>query len=379
MTPLAWGDVCAQRLHRHGLSAPLSSPAEVAAAICGAHAQVLSAAELSIGLRMDDATQDDVRAALWTERSLVKTFGPRGTVHLLPAHELPMWTGALSAIPATNRFPPGVRMTPAQTEQVVAAVGSALADVELTIDELSEAVIVATGSWAADLVMPAFQGMWPRWRQALHTAAHAGVLCFGANRGRKVTYTNPRRWLPGFAALPARTALSEVVRRYLHAYGPATSAHFARWFGAPPKWAADQFATLDLQPASLEGDACWLAPDDAVDGPVGPRRVRLLPYFDAYQVGSHPRPLVFPGVAAQRALVPSGQAGNYPVLIVDGIVRGVWQQRRTSRHVDVTVEPFGKLTARQRRELDDEVERIAAFVGRTADLRIGAVTAGPHA
>src|SRR2546430_11134802 len=30
--------------------------------------------------------------ALWQDRSLVKTFGPRGTVHLLPAADLPMWT-----------------------------------------------------------------------------------------------------------------------------------------------------------------------------------------------------------------------------------------------------------------------------------------------
>ena len=64
--------------------------------MCGAHAQVMSAAELSIGIRMADATRSDIRRSLWVERELVKTFGPRGTVHLLPARDLPMWTGALS-------------------------------------------------------------------------------------------------------------------------------------------------------------------------------------------------------------------------------------------------------------------------------------------
>ena len=48
----------------------------------------------------------------------------------------------------------------------------------------------------SDFSMPAFDGMWPRWRQALGTAAKRGALCFGPNRGRKVTYTSPRRWLP---------------------------------------------------------------------------------------------------------------------------------------------------------------------------------------
>ena len=41
-----------------------------------------------------------------------------------------------------------VRLTPEQTEQVVEAIAIALGDAELTIDELSEAVIDGTGPWA---------------------------------------------------------------------------------------------------------------------------------------------------------------------------------------------------------------------------------------
>ena len=51
--------------------------------MAGGHAQVMSAAEVSLALRVADATRADVAAALWEERSLVKTFGPRGTVHVL--------------------------------------------------------------------------------------------------------------------------------------------------------------------------------------------------------------------------------------------------------------------------------------------------------
>ena len=170
---LSWGEVCARRLDRHALSAPLQDarPADIVATICGAHAQVLSAAELSIGLRLAGITRTAIRQALWTERSLVKTFGPRGTVHLLPTQDLPMWTGALTAIPpAPTGQAKNVQLTLEQAEQAVEAIAIALDDAELTIDELSEAVIASTGPWAADLVMPAFGGMWPRWRQALTTA-----------------------------------------------------------------------------------------------------------------------------------------------------------------------------------------------------------------
>jgi len=92
-------------------------------AMCDAHAQVLSAAELSIGLRIAGVTQTEVRQALWIECSLVKTFGPRGTVYLLAAQDLPMWTSALSAIPPPhNSHAKDVRLTPEQTEKVVEAI-----------------------------------------------------------------------------------------------------------------------------------------------------------------------------------------------------------------------------------------------------------------
>src|SRR4051812_35706284 len=134
---LSWAEVCARRLDRHALSAPAreTQPAAIAAAICGAHAQVLSAAELSIGLRIDGIRRAAVRDALWSERTLVKTFGPRGTIHLLPTRELPIWTSALAAIPSSpSPFPPAVRLTPEQTEAVIEAIAGALVDAELTVD-----------------------------------------------------------------------------------------------------------------------------------------------------------------------------------------------------------------------------------------------------
>jgi hypothetical protein len=187
---LTWAQVCARRLDRHALAAPSpdATPADIARAMCGAHAQVMTAAELSIGLRLAGGTRQQIQDALWTERSLVKTFGPRGTVHLLAAQDLPMWTGALSALPESRSgLPEAARLTPDQTEAVIAAIAAVLEDAELTTDELTEAIVAATGPWAADPVMPAFNGMWARWRQAVGTAACRGAFCFGPNRGRNVT------------------------------------------------------------------------------------------------------------------------------------------------------------------------------------------------
>jgi hypothetical protein len=123
--------------------------------------------------------------------------------------------------------------------------------------------------------------------------------------------------------------------------------------------------------------AAWIVAGDA-SAPAGPPRgVRLLPYFDAYAIASHPRELVFPERAAERALA-RGQAGNFPVLLVDGVVVGVWHARRTGKRLVVTVEPFAALSREQMEELEWQVGRVGEVAEASATLAIGAVDVGPH-
>jgi hypothetical protein len=379
---LSWPQVWALRLARHGLSRPVppDEMADQVGVMCGAHAQVMSAAELSIGLRVEGITRQAVRGALWENRSLVKAFGLRGTVHLLASAELASWNAVLGAALDPPNFPPDMRMDREQTDAVVAAIGDALEEAELTLEELSTEVVHRAGAWAGERVMPAFQDLWPRWRQAERTAAFRGVLCFGPNRGQKVTYTSPRRWLGAYVAEDPSTAGRRVLRRYLHAYGPAAPEHLARWLGGSPRWAKDLFGTAadNLEQVDVEGDMLWMLADEGFPLEVA-RGIWLLPYFDAYAVGCHPRGRLFPGRAANRALAPAGGAGNYPVLLIDGIVAGVWHQRRSGRRLHVTVEPIRRLSAGERRELERRVARVAEVQEATAELEIGRVSAGPHA
>jgi hypothetical protein len=66
------------------------------------------------------------------------------------------------------------------------------------------------------------------------------------------------------------------------------------------------------------------------------------------------------------------------VLLIDGVVRGIWQQRKSGRKVAITVEPFTRLTAAHRRELADQAERLGAFLGCTPGLTLAPVTLRSH-
>lgn len=354
----------------------------------GAHAQVMSAAELAVGIRMRDAVASDLAEALWTERRLVKTFGPRGTVHLLPTAELGEWLGALSMLPSMTGQPEGVRLEAGQQDEVLAAIADALAGdpgdgdssgvaVGLTTDELDAAVLARLGPWAAEPSVPAFGGWWPRWRQAIVPAARAGILVFGANRGAKITYLAA----PGFEPVP--DADLALLRRYLHTYGPATPADYARWLAIRAGRAQELFTRADrdhaaLDHVDLDGSDAWVNAGDTSFGEDSLPDLRLLPYFDPYVVGSWPREKLFPGRASGRALA-RGQAGNYPVLLLGGVVAGIWHLKRRGHRATMTIESFTALSSRRRLALDAEAHRVGRIVGTEIEVVLGEVPVGPHA
>lgn len=73
------------------------------------------------------------------------------------------------------------------------------------------------------------------------------------------------------------------------------------------------------------------------------RGIRLLPYFDPLPRRVAPADAAVSRRAGDRAL-SGGQAGTFPVLLVDGEVAGVWHQRRSGRRVAVIGAAQAELT-----------------------------------
>ena len=151
--------------------------AGIAGVLCGAHAQVLSAAELSIGRRIAGATRSGVAPRAWQERALRQRRSACAAPSATCCRTADLRSGAGArrrlALPSlVPTHPEGVRFTPGQADEVIAAIGGALAGAELTVDELTEAVAERAGPWAVERTVEAFGHKWPRWRQ-LHEHGRA--------------------------------------------------------------------------------------------------------------------------------------------------------------------------------------------------------------
>ena len=97
MFATTWDRIAALRMERQHLieRAPARRMLPVVKDLVAVQSQVMSSAELSLNARLDGLRRDDVRKALWTNRTLVKTWAMRGTLHLVAADELPELAAAL--------------------------------------------------------------------------------------------------------------------------------------------------------------------------------------------------------------------------------------------------------------------------------------------
>jgi hypothetical protein len=337
---LTWRQVIARRLARSHLlePAPLDRLVDVVRDVGLVQAQVLSAAELGLAVRVRDATVADVQRELYERRSIVKTWSIRGTLHLVPADELPLWAAAARGPDAPD---------PAPLDDAIA---EALDGRCLTRQELAEAV--------------GDERLLSGWGERLWTSAVTGRLCFGPPRGANVTFVRADQWIGGWREVDPLEARREVLRRYLRAYGPAKPDDFRRWSGFGRDESRALFEEADLEAVRVEGKRAFLLRGDDGDFDRDLTSVRLLPRYDAYVIGFRPHePLVPEPVKERIKQDPKGRwetiTGVSP-LIVDGVATGLW---RRASNGEVEVEHVLPLPRARKGDLDAARERVREILG----------------
>lgn len=342
--------------HRLAPRAAAGEMVAVAGQVGGVQAQVMSAAEWSLGVRVDGIGRADVARALWEDRTLVKTWAMRGTLHLLPAADLPLVMAACRSRPASwwRAWERHLGIGAGDFERLVFAIGDALDGRQLTRRELIEQMAPRLAG------SPGLKGaMESGWGGVLKPAARAGILCFGPSRGQEVTFVRADQWLGGWREIDELEAAVELLRRYLAVNAPATREDFGRWLGTTPVVRA-AWAALLPELVRVEGGHA-LADYEPLPAPHD--CVRLLPNFDTLLLSHARREHLV--AKENHALVYRLAGWVSAVVLCDGAIAGTWRLDRGT----VSVDEFRPLTTRERRGVAREVERLGRFVG--ANLKTG--------
>src|SRR5260370_26312591 len=229
-----------------------------------------------MSVRGDGLSADDVERGRVQERTIIRTWGQRGTLHLLATEDLgwllPLFGPVFIAGSWRRRAELGLDEDTCtrgiRVIRDVLASHGALTRAEL-VEQLSIHVIRIEGQARPHL---------------LSRAALEGIICLGPDRGTEPTYVLLSDWVDPGHALSQEAAFVELARRYLGAYGPATPEDMAIWSGMPissirAAWRhiADQLMEVEIDGATawmLKTRAAWLA-----EPPIPSRGVCPLPGF----------------------------------------------------------------------------------------------------
>lgn len=360
-------EVNAFRLHRHHLErrAGRSELVDVVRDTCGIQSQVPSAADLALRARLKGLRRDDIRRALEVERTLVRGWTVRFTVHVIPAEDFLLYTRALSArVARTLRWMARHGRSAEEIETMVGGIAKSLSDRPLTRHELAERVAAILGERFRERIEHS-------WGGSVVEACLRGLVCFGPDQGNQITFVSRERWLPDAKDFAVREAGGILLRRYLSAFGPATQQDFQRWAEIPMSEVRAIWGELegDLSGVRVDGRPHWMLSNDLRNlkrrkGASGV--VNLLPSFDAYLLGHRDKSHLVDAAKYKRVYRKAGWLS--PVVLIDGRVAGVWTHKEHRGRRLVSVERFRSLNRAEREGVAAEAEDLGRFLGGYADV-----------
>jgi hypothetical protein len=369
---ITWPQALAWRMERQFLD-PLggASVVDVARRLCGVQAQVASSAEIAIRVRQANPRDGEVAQALADGR-LIKTWAMRGTLHLLPADEAAVYLAVLasSRMWEAPRWERWFGLSPSQVEGLRDIVREILDGRALTREDVNAEIVTRPGyEHLGDALKSG-------WGTLFKPLAWQGDICFGPQRGTRVTFARPEQlsadWRP---LMDADDAARLAIISYVGAYGPTTPTQVGAWLSRgliPRRRLKQYFSDLgeSLASVDVEGEAMFVRGEDvnALATTRPNTTVRLLGGFEQWVLGPGTDDVhVIP--AGRRSAVSRTSGWIAPIAIVGGVVSGTW----AIDDDQVRLEWFAECGSPPTAALESEVARLSRLLDRSLSLSLRTV------
>ncbi len=365
----------AYRVASHNLhdSVPLDALVD-AVGVAGVQDTPPGNAGVALAARVAKLTPESLESALQDERRLLRVLGLRGAAHVVARTDAVVFgPGALAAGEES------LREQLAGSWPAIDAGGWSATDALSCIVGVLVAVLADAEPRTKGQLSEALHGQVPAelepWcdvcdvhhvpDQLLRLAGTAGVYCYGWPQGSRQMLVATDIWLGEAVGGDVAEARLDLVRRFVHAYGPVLPRHFAIWTGIAPSDARERFEALrdELVDVRLDGAAAVVLADDLalLADPPPATGARLLPAGDPF-LAQRDRATLLADKARQRAVWrPVGSPG---LVLMTGHPVGTWRARAAGRRLEVTVESFVALGDRQRTAIEQAAATMAPFRGR---------------
>jgi uncharacterized protein YcaQ len=339
--------------------------------VCGLHAQAARSPYLALWSRVEGFDDQLLDKALFEDKSLVKTWVMRGTLHIVPSAELPVYNRSLRRMwfEHHGRFmkAPEWLSVEQRRNQVYPKILQALTQKPLKRKDLGDKV----RSLLKDNSLP-YERLFSGWGGILKETAYEGLTVHAEPCERESCFAKLSQWLPRIvlSSVSEEEAQKRLFVKYLHGYGPATQQDFSLWSGlmAGDTKKAIENASSMIEQIEVEGakGQFWILKEDmrALDSvdPAEPAPTRLLPKFDSILLGHKDRSRIIKD--QHKKLVFKPKVGDIAAtVLIDGQIAGTWKHTRKRHALAVSIKPFRKIAQDNIEEVKQQASELSQYMG----------------
>jgi hypothetical protein len=315
-----------------------SSVTDTARAVVALHGTDPGSTVLAALARAPGSAPDDVAAALYDDRTLVRVIAFRNTVFAVPLDfALACFAGAADTVARTLRkmfhkllVDSGVTDDP---EPWLLQAEAAALEVVRTSDEVTSADLAAADPILATRLHLAPGTKYETWQgvasRLLNLLSAQGHVVRGRPKGgwtsTQFRWVATERWAPSLTErVDPVEATTKIARAWLHAYGPASPDDLQWWTGWTKTRMREALVSVDTVDVDLDGMPALMLAGDVDQVPAPDPWVALLPALDPSAMGWKHRDFCL-GRHRELLYDVNGNAG--PTVWADGRIVGGWAQR----------------------------------------------------
>lgn len=347
--------------------------AKVVGDICGLHAQASLTPYLSLGNRVENFENGLLDKALYRDKTLVKVWCMRGTLHIIPSQDLPIYNKALRRMwfEHHGRFmrAPDWPSIEERKKLIYPKILEALAQKPLKRKELNAKVRLLL----KDDSKP-YQRLFSGWGGILKETGYEGLTVHAQPCEREACFARLDKWLPqrNLNIIDEDEAKEKLLIKYLQGYGPASVQDFVLWSGlmaGDTRKAIESVCSLleEIEIEGARGKFLMLKKDFKILNSISLDEKAppcLLPKFDSFVLGHKDRTRIIRSEYMKHVFRKAGDVAA--TLLINGHIVGTWRQKKTKNSLTVMITPFHKLMEEDLKEVEKKAKELSQFTG--ADL-----------
>lgn len=195
----------------------------------------------------------------------------------------------------------------------------------------------------------------------LRTCALDGLVVFGQRQGISPTFTSYKNWT-GHELIQSTQAIGQLVRKFLHCYGPATADTLERWLGCSKQQAQRMWAVVadEMEPVIIDGKKAFILSEDKAQFQAAEplqRELLLLGGHDPY-LDQRNRTILLSDRSLHRQVWRT--TTNPGAILRSGGIIGIWQSKKKGRLLEIKM-TLWDAAASEKQKLQELAEAYAAF------------------